>query len=47
MTEDEVVGWHPPTHGHEFEQTPVDSEEQGGLVFCSPWGLKAWTQLST
>ena len=25
-------------NGHEFEQTPEDSEGQGSLVFCSPWG---------
>ena len=36
-TEDEMVGWH---HGHEFEQTPGDSEEQGSLACCSPWGHK-------
>ena len=23
---------------HEFEQTPGDSERQGSLVCCSPWG---------
>ena len=23
---------------HEFEQAPGDSEEQGGLTCCSPWG---------
>ena len=26
------------TNGHEFEQTPRDSEEQGSLVCCNPWG---------
>ena len=26
--------------GHEFEQTPGDSEGLGGLVCCSPWGQK-------
>ena len=26
--------------GHEFEQTPGDSEGQGSLVCCSPWGHK-------
>ena len=26
---------------HEFEQTPGDSEEQGSLACCSPWGCKA------
>ena len=24
--------------GYEFEQTPGDSEGQGSLVCCSPWG---------
>ena len=24
----------------EFEQSPVGSEEQGRLAFCSPWGHK-------
>ena len=28
-TEDEMVGWHHPLNGHEFEQTPGDSEGQG------------------
>ena len=26
--------------GHDFEQTPGDSEGQGGLACCSPWGRK-------
>ena len=26
--------------GHEFEQTLGDSEGQGSLVCCSPWGLR-------
>ena len=26
--------------GHEFEQTPGDSEGQGILAWCSPWGCK-------
>ena len=39
-TEDEMVGWHHWLNGHEFEQIPGDSEEQGSLVCCSPWGLK-------
>ena len=25
---------------HEFEQTLGDSEGQGGLAWCSPWGHK-------
>ena len=35
MTEDEMVGWHHRVDGHEFKQTPVDGEGQGGLVCCS------------
>ena len=40
MTEDEMVGWHHLLNGHEFEPTPGDSEGQGSLVCCSPWGCK-------
>ena len=29
-----MVGWHHRLNGHEFEQTPGDSEGQGS----SPWG---------
>ena len=25
-------------NGYEFEQTLVDSEGQGGLACCNPWG---------
>ena len=39
-TEDEMVGWHHGFNGHEFEQTLGDSEGQGGLTCCSPWGCK-------
>ena len=39
-TEDEMVGWHHPLNGHEFEQAPGDGEGQGGLGCCSPWGHK-------
>ena len=28
-TKDEMVGWHHQLHGHEFEQTPGNSEGQG------------------
>ena len=38
MTEDEMVGWHHPLNGHEFEQALRDDEGQGSLVCCSPWG---------
>ena len=39
-TEDEVVGWHHRLNGHEFEQTPGDTEGQGSLACCSPWCRK-------
>ena len=35
-----MVGQHHPLNGHEFGQTPGDSEEQGSLVCCSPRGHK-------
>ena len=37
--------WHHQLNGHEFEKTPGDSEGQGSLACCSPWGRKE-TQLS-
>ena len=40
MTEDEMVGWHHWFRGHEFEKTVGDSEVQGSLTCCSPWGSK-------
>ena len=40
MTEDEIVGWHHQFNGHEFVQTPGDSEGQGSLACCSSWGCK-------
>ena len=39
-TEDEMVGWHHQLNGHEFAQTEGDSEGQGSLAYCSPWGHK-------
>ena len=38
VTEDEMVGWHHQLNGHEFEQTLGESEGQGSLAWCSPWG---------
>ena len=35
--EEEMVGWH---HLHQFEQILGDSEGQGSLAGCSPWGHK-------
>ena len=40
MTVDEVVGWHHRLNGHELEQTLGDSEGQGSLECCHPWGRK-------
>ena len=33
-----MVGWHYRLDGHEFEQ--LQELVMGGLVCCSPWGLK-------
>ena len=41
MIEDEMVGWHHRLNGLGFEQIPRDSEGQGSLACCSPWGHKA------
>ena len=38
--EDEMVGWHHPLNGHEFEQALLVNDRQGGLACCSPWGHK-------
>ena len=35
-----MIGWHHQLNGHEFEQAPRDSEGQGSLACCSPWGRK-------
>ena len=40
MKEDETVGCHHRLNEHEFEQTLGDSEGQGSLASCSPWGHK-------
>ena len=40
VTEDEMVRWHHQLTGHKFEQTTGDSEGQGSLVCCGPWGHK-------
>ena len=40
MTEGEMVGWHHRLNGHKFEQAMEDSEGQGSLTCCSPWGCK-------
>ena len=40
MTEDEMIGWHHQSNGHEFEQAPGDGEGQKNLTCCSPYGCK-------
>ena len=37
-TEDEAAGWHQWLNGHESEHSLGDSEGQGSLACCSPWG---------
>ena len=37
---DEMVGWHHQLNRHELGQTLRDSDGQGCLAFCSPWGRK-------
>ena len=39
-TEDEMVGWYHWLNGHEFEQTPGDSDGQGSLICSSSWGCR-------
>ena len=39
MEKDEMARYCHQLNGCEFEQTPEDSEGQGSLVCCSPWGL--------
>ena len=39
-TEDEMIGWHHRINGHEFEQTPGNSERLESLACYSSWGYK-------
>ena len=39
-TEDEMTRWHHLLNGHEFDNTPGDSEGQESLVCCTSWGCK-------
>ena len=38
VTEDKMIGWHHWLSGHEFEETPGNSEGQGSMARCSPRG---------
>ena len=40
VAEDEMVGWHHRFDGQNLRQTLGDSEGQGILACCSPWGHK-------
>ena len=40
MAENEMVRYHHGLCGHESEQSLEDSEGQGSLACCSPWGCK-------
>ena len=44
-----MIGWHYQLNGQEFEQTPGDSEGEGRLACCSPWGHREsdTTEVST
>ena len=36
----ETIGWHHQLSGHESEQTLGDSEGQGSMACCHPWGCR-------
>ena len=42
-----MVGWHHQLNGHEFEQTPGESERQGSLAGCCSWGRKELDMTAT
>ena len=44
--QDEMDGWYHQLNGHEFEQTPGESEGQGSLVCCSLEVTKSRIRLS-
>ena len=35
-----MVRWHHQLNGHVFKQALGDSDGQGSLACCSPWGRK-------
>ena len=45
MKEDEMVGWHHPLDGPEFEQAPGDGEGQGTRPAAVHGVTKSWTRL--
>ena len=38
VTEDKIVEWHHQLNGCKFKQTLGDTEGQGSLRCCNPWG---------
>ena len=40
MTEDEIIGCHHRTDGHESEHVLGVGDGQGSLACCSPWSHK-------
>ena len=42
-----MVGWHNQLSGPESEQILGDSEGQGSLMCCSPWGCRVGHDLVT
>ena len=46
MTEDGMVEWHLQLNGHEFEQTPGDSEDRDVWCVALHGVAKCWTRLS-
>ena len=40
VLEEPILSQHHQLNGHEFEQVPGNSEGQGNMVCCSPWGHK-------
>ena len=47
VAKNEMVGLCHRLNGHEFEQTPGDSEGQGNLACCIPWGCRVPHDLVT
>ena len=45
--EEEMVRYHHQVNGHEFEQTPGDTEGQGSLACCSSLGPKVRDKIVT
>ena len=42
-----MVGWHHQLNGHEFEETPGDSDGQRSLVCCNSWSRRVGQDLAT